>query len=186
MDAAAARQPATATAPFGPLAPVSLWNAASRGSKAELATRNRSAAGLVDALAAHYPVVCRLAGQESFRAVARRFVRMRRRRSPQLPHHGETFPDFLRSLGHTPSIDYLADVARLEMLCGRAYRAVDAVPMRRSSLAFLPRERPADLRVALIPRWRCSRPAFRPSPSGKPTRTIRTASRSGNGLRSRR
>jgi hypothetical protein len=146
MDAAAASQQAIATARFGPLVPVSLRNAASRRSKAKL---NRSAADLVDALAAHYPVVCRLAGQESFRAVAQRFVRIRRPRSPVLRHHAETFPDFLRSLGHAPSIDYLADVAK--MLCGRAYRALDAAPMRRASLAFLPRERPADLRVALHP-----------------------------------
>jgi hypothetical protein len=151
MDASAASQQANATAPFGPLVPASLRNAASRRGKAELATRNRSAADRVDALAAHYPVVYRLAGQESFRAVAQRFVRIRGPRSPVLPRHAETFPDFLKSLGHAPSIDYLADVAKLEMLCGRAYRAVDAVPMRRASLAFLPRERPAELRVALHP-----------------------------------
>jgi hypothetical protein len=151
MDAAAASQQAIAIAPLRPLAPATLRNAASTPSKARLANRNRSAAALVDALSAHYPAVFRLAGRESFRAVAHRFVRIQQRRSLVPPHLAETFPDFLRSLGRTPSIDYVADVAKLEMLYGRTCRAVDAIPMRRLSLAFLQRERPVDLRVVLHP-----------------------------------
>jgi hypothetical protein len=78
-------------------------------------------------------------------------VLARRPRSPALARHAETFPDFIRSLGRMASIDYLADVAELEMLCGRAYRAADAAATARSTFASLPPERLADLRVALHP-----------------------------------
>jgi hypothetical protein len=154
MNAFAVDQHAILAALLDPLAPIPATLASGSRSRAEAGFavhRNNVAVGLIEVVAARYPVACRLAGEESFRAVARRFVLAQPPRSPGLLHYAETFPDFLRSLGPAPSIHYLADVAELEMLRGRAYHAADAAPVGRAALASLPPERLANLRMALHP-----------------------------------
>jgi hypothetical protein len=152
MNAFAVDQQAILAALLDPLAPIPAALASGSKSRAEAGFavhRNNVAAGLIEVVTARYPVACRLAGEESFRAVARRFVLAQPPRSPVLLHYAETFPDFLRSLGPAPSIQYLADVAELEMLRGRAYHAADATPVGRAALE--PPERLANLRMALHP-----------------------------------
>jgi hypothetical protein len=136
---------------FAPSAMPPAKSARRRANAGIAAHRAPFAARLVEALATRYPVVCRLAGAESFHAIAHRFVLARRPCSPALTRHAETFPEFLRSLGHAASISYLADVAELEMLCARACRAAYAAPMASSSFASLPQQRLADLGVVLHP-----------------------------------
>src|SRR5262245_7553790 len=53
---------------------------------------------LVRALAARYPVVRRLAGDESFIATARRFVRAEPSQLSTVLPFGDAFPAYLRSL----------------------------------------------------------------------------------------
>ena len=154
MNAFAVDQQAILAALLDPLAPVPATLAGESRCRAEVGFavhRNNVAVGLIEVVAARYPVVCRLAGEEAFHAVARRFVFAQPPRSPVLLHYAETFPDFLRSLGPAPSIHYLADVAELEMLRGRAYHAADATPVGRAALVSLPPERLANLRMALHP-----------------------------------
>lgn len=154
MNAFAVDQQAILAALLDPLAPIPATLASGSRSRAEAGFavhRNNVAAGLIEVVAARYPVACRLAGEEAFRAVARRFVLAQTPRSPVLLHYAETFPDFLRSLGPAPSIHYLADVSELEMLRNRAYHAADATPVGRASVVSLPPERLAHLRVALHP-----------------------------------
>jgi hypothetical protein len=136
---------------FAP-APVAMRGAADRRQKSSLAVyRDNVIAALVNALAARYPVVRRMAGDESFRAVAHRFAMAEPPRSLVLLHYGETFPRFLRSLGQDASFEYLADIAELELAREKAYRAAAACPLGAQTLSALPMDRLDALRVTLHP-----------------------------------
>ena len=77
-----------ASAPVGRFAPavVAVRAAAERRQKSGLAVyRDNVIVALVNALAARYPVVRRMAGDESFRAAAHRFVMAESPRSLVLP-----------------------------------------------------------------------------------------------------
>jgi hypothetical protein len=91
---------------------------------------------LIRALAARYPVVRRLIGDDSFLDVARRFVAMQPPRMPIVPHFGETFPHYLRSLGDGASFEYVADIAELEAGRARAHHSADATPLDAQALSF--------------------------------------------------
>ena len=109
--------------------------------------RNNVIVSLISALAARFPVVYRLIGDEFFRAMARVYVTKYPPRSPVLLLYGETFPNFVANFAPLASIEYLADVARLEFARGRAYHAVDAVPVDRSAFVSLRPDELADLRI---------------------------------------
>ena len=86
-----------------------------------------------DVLAARFPVIRHLVGEMSFRIVARRFI-LREPPDVRTPSgYGENFPRFLRSHGRAASIEYVADIAELEMVRGRARHAPDARPLPASS-----------------------------------------------------
>ena len=105
----------------------------------------------IEFLAARYPVTRRLAGELSFRVVARRFIRHEPPGVP-IPHdYGDDFPRFLRTLGNAASIEYVADIAELEMLRGRAWHAADARPLAAGELSPLRTRRRNWLRVVLHP-----------------------------------
>jgi hypothetical protein len=106
---------------------------------------------LIRALAARYPVVRRLAGDESFLATARRFLRVQPSHLSTVLHFGEAFPGYLRSLGRAASFEYLADVAEIEAARARALRSADARPLGRAALASLSSSRMRELGVVLHP-----------------------------------
>jgi hypothetical protein len=143
-----------ASAPFERFAPasVAMHGVAERRQKSGLDVyRDNVIAALVNALAARYPVVRRMAGDESFRAVAHRFAMAEPQRSLVLLHYGETFPRFLRNLDHGASFEYLADIAELELAREKAYRAAAACPLGAQALSALPMDRLDALRVTLHP-----------------------------------
>lgn len=113
--------------------------------------RNNVAASLIDALAARFPVVKRLVGDEFFSAMAHAFVLHEPPFSPLLIHYGDTFPAFVEAFDAARSLPYLGDVARLELARGRAYHAADAEPLSRAAFAELPKGRIGEYRVALHP-----------------------------------
>jgi hypothetical protein len=86
-------------------------------------------ADLVERLAVLYPVTRRLAGDESFFGAASGFIFTELPRAPERVETGEAFPRFLRSLGQTAAIEYLADIAELEWARGKARRAAHAMPI---------------------------------------------------------
>lgn len=106
---------------------------------------------LIRALAARYPVVRRLAGDESFLATARRFARAQPSHLSTLLHFGEAFPGYLRSLGRTALFEYLADIAEIEAARARAMRSADARLIGRAALASLSSPRMRELGVLLHP-----------------------------------
>ena len=87
-------------------------------------------------LGTRFPVVRRLLGEQSFRAVAHRFAL---REPPHFPipvGYGEDFPRFLRALGDAASIEYVADIAELEAARNKARHAAKAAPLGKHALRW--------------------------------------------------
>jgi Putative DNA-binding domain len=111
----------------------------------------RRTADPFDVLTERFPVVCRLVGRDSFTSMARRFVACEPQSSPTLLRYGEAFPYFIRGQGKTASIEYVADIAELEMAQRKARFAPGAMPLDRRALAPLRTERLGELRLVLHP-----------------------------------
>jgi len=99
-------------------------------------------------LAARFPVVRRLIGEESFRLVMRRFAS---RQAHEVGITWQVFPGFLRRQGNGASFDYLADIAELELACAKARIAAAARPVSAHTVVCLMTGRPECSRVALHP-----------------------------------
>lgn len=131
-------------------APVSAVSEAQR-QKRFAVYRNNIHASLATALAARFPVVERLVGEEFFRAMAQVFVRLHPPRSPVLSEYGAHFADFIDGFEPAADVPYLADVARLEWQRNRAYNAADGDPVSIAALAALPPEQIEAARLQLHP-----------------------------------
>jgi hypothetical protein len=121
--------------------------------------RNNVVAGLINAVAARYPVVRKLLWDDAFNRVAHLYVTSEPPHSPVMLEYGDSFPQFLRNIGQSAASDYLADVAELEAARTRAYHAADATPLPRGAFAALAPEDLPDLRLTLHPslallKWR--------------------------------
>lgn len=110
--------------------------------------RNNVAVGLSDALAARFPVICRLVGADFFAAMARLHAEADRPQSPVLAEWGAEFADFLERFPPLAAYPYMADVARIEHAMGRAFHAADAPPVDPGALAAADPDR---LRLHLHP-----------------------------------
>ena len=132
---------------FGPHAPLRVPGTKSR--RADGLAAHRSP---LDGLTAHFfPVTRRVAGDESFDAMARRFIAIERSRpAPRFPNW-EAFPSFLRSQGKAASIEYVADIAELEMARGKAKCAANAPPIGAHAFPSLRAQRLRGLRLVLHP-----------------------------------
>jgi hypothetical protein len=113
--------------------------------------RNNVVAGLINAIAARYPVVRKLLWDDAFNRAAHLYVTSEPPRSPVMLEYGDGFPQFLRNIGQCAASDYLADVAELEAARTRAYHAADAEPLPGDAFAALAPEDLTDLRVTLHP-----------------------------------
>jgi uncharacterized protein len=105
----------------------------------------------LNALAAAYPIVCKIVGTEFFDATARAYVRAHPSASGDLNEYGAALAEFLVAFQHTRDLPYLPDVARMEWLAHRAYYAADSAPFDPARLAGLPSDRWAALRPVLAP-----------------------------------
>lgn len=113
--------------------------------------RNNVIAGLIKAVAARYPVVRKLLWDDSFNQIAHLYVTAEPPRSPVLLAYGDSFPQFLRSIGQSTSAEYLADVAQLEAARTHAYHSADATPISRDAFSAFAPEQVPDLRLTLHP-----------------------------------
>ena len=144
------------------LAPLSV-PAAPRGRERGFAAyRNHVGARLADVLGARFPVIRRLVGDESFRAMARRYIASNPLRAAPFRDYGETFPRFIRSQGNSALIEYVADIAELEMLQGKACHAADARPLSPQVLASLRTEKHDGLTISLRSRTPAAELVARP------------------------
>jgi len=117
--------------------------------------RNNVAVGLIGAIEARYPVSRRIEGEETFRAMARAFVRAHKPRSPVMIAYGEEFPEFIA--GWDGAERPLADVARLENAWVEAYHAEDSTAATLGELAALMPDCLAGARIAFHPAARLLR-----------------------------
>ena len=113
--------------------------------------RNNVASSLTSTIAARFPVVQRLVGEEFFQAMALYFVERAPPRSPMLIVYGEGFPTFLETFEPVADLPYLPDVARLEWLQTQAFHAADAKPLSPEDFQSLPLDQIGGLRFALHP-----------------------------------
>lgn len=109
--------------------------------------RNNVNASLSAALAARFPVVERLVGEDFFRATALLFVERHPPRSPVLSTYGGRFPDFLDRFEPVAALPYLSDVARLEWARAVAYHAADDRAIDIARLSAFPVDRLPDVRM---------------------------------------
>jgi len=101
------------------------------------APANHHDSSAIHVLAARFPVIRRMVGEQSFRVTAQRFVLSEPPRLPIPPSYGESFPRFLRREGGPSSMEYVADIAELEVARCKAQHAPDARPIdAKRSLAW--------------------------------------------------
>lgn len=113
--------------------------------------RNNVKASLVAALAARFPVVARLVGEEFFTAMALVFIQQHPPRSPVLAEYGTAFAEFLEGFAPAADLPYLPDIARLEWARHVAFHSADAGPADLARLAALPPEALGSVRLGLHP-----------------------------------
>jgi hypothetical protein len=102
------------------------------------------------ALAAAYPVVAQLLGDDSFGELARALWHAQPPVRGDIACWGEGLPDFVRGNPQLADEPYLADVARLEWALHRCATAADA-DLRPDSLALLGTQAPDALWLQLAP-----------------------------------
>jgi hypothetical protein len=113
--------------------------------------RNTIAKGCIDALAANFPTVLSMVGEDWFRAAAALFAREAPPTSAALLDYGEDFPTWLDRFPPALDMPYLAGVAHLDRLWTETLFAAEAAPLPANAFAVLPLETLADTRVALHP-----------------------------------
>lgn len=96
--------------------------------------RNNTTILLTEALAATYPVIFKLVGDDFFAAVAKLYIRAHPPQSPCLFEYGATFANFLRDLPQAAELPYLGDVANLEWMWNEAFHAANAKPLTSADL----------------------------------------------------
>ncbi|WP_139112493.1 DNA-binding domain-containing protein [Hoeflea olei] len=107
--------------------------------------RNTVTVTRIDALAAIFPAIERLVGQEAFRSLARLHLVEEPPASPVLFEYGAGFAALLERTEPLRPYPYLADVARLERAWLDAVHAEDALPLDPTALGAIPQERLNDV-----------------------------------------
>jgi len=116
--------------------------------------RNNVIVSLVEALAATFPAVKALVGDDFFNEMARQFARRHPPRSPLLFEYGRDFPAFVAAYEPARSLPFLADIAALDRAWLDAYHAADAAPLDRTAVAMLEEDQLAAARFAAQPALR--------------------------------
>jgi uncharacterized protein (UPF0276 family) len=102
-------------------------------------------------LAAAYPVVQQLVGDDFFSGLARAYGKAYPSQDPDLNRFGERFPEFLASFEHVAEFPYLPDMARLEWALHQSFYAPDDPALDPADLAGVPPEQVEALTLPLRP-----------------------------------
>jgi hypothetical protein len=113
--------------------------------------RANIAANATGALAAIYPIVRKLVGEEFFAGLAHAYCNAHPSVSGDLNELGEHLADFLPAFAPAQALPYLPDVARLEWFAHKAHYAANHAPLDVSTLASLTEDDYAGLAVILHP-----------------------------------
>ena len=120
-------------------APIAGWLADGETDPAGLAVyRNTIAKGCVDALAANFPTVASLVGDEWFRAAAALYAGDNPPTSAALLTYGETFPDWLARFPPAEDLPYLPAMALLDRMWTTVLFAPEAPPLDAEAFALAP------------------------------------------------
>lgn len=117
--------------------------------------RNTVMKGCLDALAANYPAVVSVVGEDWFRAAAADFVRMAPPSHASLLDYGAGFADFLAAFPPAAELRWLSPIARLDRHWTEAHVACDAPCADPALLARVDADTIAQLRLRPHPaaRW---------------------------------
>ena len=99
--------------------------------------RNTCLKGCVDALAAQFPSVLRLLGEECFRALAGEYARTSPPQDGRLLAYGQGFAEHLAAWPAVTDWPYLPAVARLDWLWAEAHTTADAPTLGPDAMARL-------------------------------------------------
>jgi hypothetical protein len=99
--------------------------------------RNTCTKACVDALAAQFPSVLQLVGEDWFRAAATEHMRAHPPRDGRLLRYGHNFPRFLQHFAPAAELPYLTGVAQLDWLWTEAHSATDADTLPPEALAAM-------------------------------------------------
>ena len=122
--------------------------------------RNNLFESLTQALAAVYPVVAQLVGDEFFRHVARRFIVAHPLAAGNLHGFGRELAAVLAALPSASELPYLADVAALEWAWHEVYHEAGCVPLQPAQLGEVPAAQQMDLGLQLVPAARLVASAY--------------------------
>lgn len=144
-------QDAFVAALAGQTSALSPWLTPGQGEAGLAVYRNTIAKSCVDALAANFPTVLALVGEDWFRAAAALFAREIPPAHAALLDYGEAFPAWLERFPPAGDLPYLAGVAHLDRLWTEALFAAEAPALTADALATLPPEILAQTRLPLHP-----------------------------------
>ena len=122
--------------------------------------RNNVFSNYRSALAAVYPTILSLVGDDYFRQAAQRYVQRYPSFSGDIHHYGEKFSELLASLPGAADLAYLPDVARLEWTIHAAFHAADCERLDLSRLQAIAPEDYPRLRFVLNPAARVLKSDF--------------------------
>ena len=121
-------------------APIAAWLPDGATDPAGLAVyRNTIAKGCVDALAANFPTVASLVGEDWFRAAAALFAAEHPPTSAALAAYGAAFPDWLAAFPPAGDLPYLPAMAWMDWRWTTALFAQDAEPLTAEAFALEPK-----------------------------------------------
>ncbi len=144
-------QDAFVAALAGSRSALSPWLEAGQGEPGLAVYRNTIAKGCVDALAANFPTVLSMVGEDWFRAAAALFAREAPPTRAALLDYGEAFPAWLERFPPAGDLPYLAGIAHLDRLWTEALFAAEAPALSAEALAALAPEKLAGTRLTLHP-----------------------------------
>jgi hypothetical protein len=99
--------------------------------------RNTVIKGCIDTLAANFPTVQRLVGEQWFRSAALEYARATPPSAVSMMTYGDNFPQFLAQFPPAAELPYLADVARLDRFWIAAHTAADDIRLDAAVLGAL-------------------------------------------------
>lgn len=131
--------------------------------------RNNLRSNLGGALAAVYPTVLELVGEDFFDGLALRYIRLHPSRSGNLQEFGGLLPDFIAGLDAAAGLPYLADVARLDWAWHAVFHSTPAPACDATAALAALATAPVAARAAARLRWQ---PAARLLASAHPVFSI--------------
>jgi hypothetical protein len=122
--------------------------------------RNNVHSSLIDALVATFPVAVKLVSEESFRVLARQYLRHELPGSAALHEYGMGLAAFIRGWAPAADLPCLADVAALEYAWWQAYGAAEAPVLSLREVATLAGDQLLDQRMLTHPAMQLVRSAY--------------------------